>query len=298
MRKIVIDADPGHDDVIAILCAYYSKQLDILGISTVGGNQTLDKVTNNILKVFDYLDINIPVYRGYSSPIIKELEVQPVAHGESGMDGPILDEPKSKAEDIHAIEFYKNVFSKENASLVCMAPLTNVALFIKTYPELCKNIEEIVLMGGSINGGNIQLRSEFNLYQDPEASRIVFESGIKIVMCPMEVCYSASILLKEIEEINRNNKVSLLVYDLLKFYSKYALIRNWDRTAIFDLVTIMYLLKEDLFEYVMGDISIELDGEYCRGMSILSPGDSVKVLMSCKDRKEFIDYLYNILDLR
>ncbi len=300
MRKIIIDCDPGHDDIMAILLALaHNEEFEILGITTVAGNQTLDKVTANILKVEDWLGIDIPVYKGYDAPLIRRPEPQPIAHGESGMDGPVLPDPVSEPQKLHALEFMKQAVSEnDKVTIVALAPLTNIALFLKTWPELRRKIDCIALMGGSVYGGNIQKKSEFNIYHDPEAAKIVFDSGVRIIMAGLEVCYAGSILLKEAEEFKNGGKVSKLCYDLMQFYGLYAVNRGWDRTAVFDITPVVYLLKPELFEAEEMDVDIELDGEYTRGMTVCtSPAEHPKTVLLNTDREAFISVFLEALDL-
>ena len=305
MRNIIIDCDPGHDDIIAILVALAHKdELNILGFTTVAGNQTLDKVTNNLLRVQTYLGIDIPVYKGYNSPIVKELDVQPQAHGESGLDGPVLPEAVNKAQDMHAIEFMKKTLleAKDNITFVCIGPLTNMGLFLKTYPELRSKIDQIVIMGGGIYNGNILVKAEFNIYHDPEAAKIVFDSGVKVVMAGLEVCYSGSILLTETEKTKDGGKVSKLFYDLMKFYQGYAIRNGWDRTAIFDATPVIYLLYPELFETEEKEVYIETVGEYCRGMTVVDTRNrntemkNPKTVLISTDREKFVEVIFNALN--
>ena len=291
MRKIIIDCDPGHDDIMAVFTALaHAEELEILGITTVSGNQTLAKVTANILKVQDYFGLHIPVYMGYDSPIIKPREVQPAAHGESGMDGPVLPDPVSKPQPEHALDYLRRTLETEDkVTLVALAPLTNIALFLKTYPHLAGKIECIAMMGGAVNGGNIQKKSEFNIWQDPEAAAIVFASGAPVVMAGLEVCNAGSILLSEAEEFRHGGKVSKFCYDLMKFYGLYAVNRGWDRTPIFDITPVIWLLYPELFKAEQMDVDIELNGEFTRGMTVCTPttGRPHTVLLDT-DREAFI----------
>ncbi len=287
-RKIIIDCDPGHDDIMAILTALANDdRLEILGFTTVAGNQTLPKVTNNLLKVEEYLDLNIPVYAGEAHPLIRYGQPQPAAHGESGMDGPILPEPIRKPEELSAVEFYNQILEREEKlTVVALAPLTNLAILLARYGSLAERIEQIVLMGGALNGGNINKYAEFNIWHDPEAAKIVFDSGIPIIMAPLEVCYAGGILLKEVERFNNDHPVSRLVYELLDFYCGYARKRNWDSTAIFDLIPIIYLLAPELFESRQGRIEIIRDGEDTQGQTVFTEGPGAHtVLVDTKRRK-------------
>ena len=305
MRNIIIDCDPGHDDIIAIMVAVaHNKELNLLGFTTVAGNQTLDKVTNNLLRVETYLGIDIPVYKGYSSPIVKELDVQPLAHGESGLDGPELPEAENKAQDMHAIEFMKKTLleAKDKVTFVCIGPLTNMGLFLKTYPELREKIDQIVIMGGGIYNGNVLIKAEFNIYHDPEAAKIVFDSGVKVVMAGLEVCYSGSILLTETERAKDGGKASKLFYDLMKFYQGYAIRNGWDRTAIFDATPVIYLLYPELFKSEEKEVYIETVGEYCRGMTVVDTRNRVtemknpKTVLISTDRGKFVEVIFDALN--
>lgn len=305
MRNIIIDCDPGHDDIIAILVALAHKdELNILGFTTVAGNQTLDKVTNNLLKVETYLGIDIPVYKGYNSPIVKELDVQPLAHGESGLDGPVLPEAINSAKDMHAIEFMKKTLleAKDKVTFVCIGPLTNMGLFLKTYPELREKIDQIVIMGGGIYNGNVLIKAEFNIYHDPEAAKIVFDSGVKVVMAGLEVCYSGSILLTETERAKDGGKASKLFYDLMKFYQGYAIRNGWDRTAIFDATPVIYLLYPELFKSEEKEVYIETVGEYCRGMTVVDTRNRAtemknpKTVLVSTDREKFVEVIFDALN--
>lgn len=160
---IIIDCDPGHDDAIAILLAIAnSEKLDLRGITTVGGNQILDKITKNALKVISFVNVDIPVAKGAAGPLFGKLVTGEEAHGESGMDGPLLPPSKFRPVEQGAVEFMLNIIrsSEEKITLVPMAPLTNIALLITAYPEIKDRIEKISLMGEvSLMGMSPLLRS-------------------------------------------------------------------------------------------------------------------------------------------
>lgn len=304
MRNVIFDCDPGHDDIIAILVAMaHKEELNVLGFTTVAGNQTLEKVTNNLLKVLDYFGFDYPVSKGYDSPLVKELDVQPQAHGATGMDGPEIPEAVSQPTGMHAIEFMKKTLleAEDKITMICTGPLTNMGLFLKTYPELKEKIDCIAIMGGGICNGNTLPKAEFNIYHDPEAARIVFESGVRIIMAGLEVCYSGSILLTENQKFHNGGKASELVYELMQFYQGYAIRYGWDRTAVFDAVPVVYLLKPDLFESREYEVHIETDGRYCRGMTVVDTRGyqaelrNPKTVLISTDREKFVGYLFESL---
>ena len=192
--------------------------------------------------------------------------------------------------------------SEEKVTFLCIGPLTNMALFLKTYPHLKDKIKAIALMGGAVGSGNIRLRSEFNIWQDPEAAKIVFDSGVKVIMAGLEVCYAGSILLCEVKQADGKGRASQLFYDLMCFYQKYAVDRGWDRTAIFDITPLIYLYKPELFESREYEVRIELDGEYTRGMTVVDLSKTedlinpATVLWDVR-REEFIQVLFESLKI-
>ncbi len=298
MKRIIFDTDPGHDDILAIMTALaHNSELEPLSFVTVAGNQTLDKVTDNILKVEEYLGIDIPVYKGLDKPLVKEPKPQPLAHGESGMDGPILPEPKRKAEELSGIDYYQKVLSSdEKVTIVALAPLTNIGYILKEDPSLARNIEQIVLMGGALNGGNINKYAEFNIWHDPEAAKIVFDSGVKVIMAPLEVCYAGGIMIEETKRFKNGGKTSKLVSDLFEFYCRYAIERNWDKTAVFDLIPVLYLLKPEIFVARHGKVNVILNGEDTQGQTIFNEGEGDHTVLIDTDREECMKVFFNAMD--
>ena len=282
-RRIIIDCDPGHDDVMAILSALaHKEEIEILGYTTVCGNQILDKVTRNLCSVLSMIKEDGVIAKGYTEPIFVEKDPQPAAHGETGLDGPVLSEPTIQPIDNHAIEFIRECAEKyDDVTLVALAPLTNIAMFLKTYPHLKNRIKEIALMGGSIYGGNILPCAEFNLYADPHAAHIVFSSGLPITMAPIEICSETGIYHHEIDNLIHGGPVSRLAHDILQFFSLYNRRRNRNQSPIFDLVPIMDILYPELYESVRCKVDSVGDGELSRGMSVvqIETEGNVKVLL-------------------
>ncbi|MBQ6335243.1 MAG: nucleoside hydrolase [Erysipelotrichaceae bacterium] len=298
MYKIIVDCDPGHDDIMALLTILaHDEAFKLLGICTVAGNNTLEKVTRNMLQVEEYLGIDIPVYMGMDKPLVKEAVPQPAGHGESGMDGPVLPQPEMKAQAQTAVKFYKEVLNQEDkVTIIALAPLTNLAVLLNEAPELKDKIAQIVLMGGAINGGNINKYAEFNIWHDPEAAKIVFDSGIRMIMAPLEVCYAGGIMIKEAERFKDRGKVSKLVDDLFSFYLRYAIERGWDKTAIFDLMPVVYLLKPEIFKGQEGKVDIILDGEDTQGQTIFEQGDGQHLVLLDTDREECMRIFFEAID--
>ncbi len=301
MRKIIIDCDPGHDDALAILLALAHKdKLELLGITTVGGNQSLEKVTRNALNIVEYLNEDVKVYKGEQYPLIRDLKVAPEAHGETGMDGPSFPKGVREAEKLHAVQFIAKTLeeSTEKITLVPIAPLTNIALLIKNYPHLIEKIEEISLMGGGINEGNYTSAAEFNIYVDPEAAKIVFDSGIKITMSGLDVTNKAYITNEECNSVRNSGKVTKLVAELMDFYSIFGKKFGYEN-GIHDACAIAYLIEPTIFKTEDYHIEVVVDSEVCRGMTLadrrpkkLSKPNNTTVLLGV-DRLKFKELLFS-----
>lgn len=224
MRKVLFDCDPGHDDVLAVMLALADRETEILGIVTSAGNQTVQKTTDNMLKVLTYLDIRgIPVVRGVEKPLCRELEVAADTHGESGLDGVDFGPVGQEALAVNPVEFMARTIREAEApvTLVVTGPMTNTALLLSVYPELKERIETISFMGGACFGGNRTPLAEYNIYVDPEAASIVFSSGVPLVMCGLDVTLKAQIYTREIEELGRlGNRAGRMAADLLAFFNR------------------------------------------------------------------------------
>lgn len=165
-RSIILDCDPGHDDALAMVLALARPELRLLGITTVGGNSTLENTTRNALSVLTLLGrTDVPVAAGAVGPLTRRLETAPGVHGTSGLDGADLPAPQMPVVDDDAVEFIARGVSRtrEPVTLVPTGPLTNIALFRRRYPELYARVAEVVLMGGSLVEGNITPFAEFNI---------------------------------------------------------------------------------------------------------------------------------------
>lgn len=260
-RSIIIDCDPGHDDVMAILLALANQdKLNILGVTTVAGNHTLEKVTYNLRRLYTYLGISTPAASGAAKPITRELVLGNDVHGESGLDGWDFPEPTFQLDSTNAITFMRDKImnAEEKVTLVPIGPLTNIGLLFSTFPEVKEKIEAISLMGGSIYAGNHTPHAEFNIYVDPEAAKVVFDSGIPIVMSGLEVTHEAAITDEEIDTLRAmDGKVSKMCGELLHFYTRYHHREGYSSFPLHDVCSVMYLLNPEIFEYK--DLQVEID---------------------------------------
>ena len=179
---ILIDCDPGHDDAIAILLALASPEVELLGVTTVSGNQTLEKTTANAIRVLDLVGSDVPVAAGADRPLIRDRFVAAYVHGETGLDGPDLPPPQREPVDDHAVDFLAAALEASPApvTLIPVGPLTNVGLLLARHPTATEKIERIVLMGGAIAEGNVTPAAEFNIWADPEAAQRVFTSDLDV----------------------------------------------------------------------------------------------------------------------
>ncbi|MGZ4187857.1 MAG: nucleoside hydrolase [Solirubrobacteraceae bacterium] len=269
MTDIILDCDPGHDDAIALLLALASPELRLLGVTTVSGNQTLDKTTANAIRVLDHVDRHdVPVAAGAARPLIRERHVAAEVHGETGLDGPDLPPPSREPEPTHAIDWIAHALqtSPTPVTLVPTGPLTNVALFLTRYPELATKIERVVLMGGAVGEGNVTPAAEFNIWADPEAAHLVFTSGLDVTMVGLDVTHKALITTAHTEALADAGKAGKLVADLFAFYAQFhAREYGWDGAPVHDAVAMAHVIDPTLLETVHRGVVVDIGGELPRG---------------------------------
>lgn len=266
---IIIDTDPGIDDAVAIAIALFNDTLDVKLITTVVGNVSLDKVTYNALRLVKFFGKNVPVAKGASSPLIEEFIDASNVHGASGMEGFDFEEPDySMLLEEHAVVAMRRTIleSDEPITLMPIGPLTNIALLLKMYPEVKANIKEIVLMGGSTARGNRGVMSEFNIATDPEAAKIVFDSGLKIVVATMDVGLKALVLPEDSAAILEYGKTGQMINCL---FSKYRGGSFKTGLKMYDSCAVAYLLKPELFTAEETFVDVELAGTMTKGTTIV-----------------------------
>lgn len=268
-RPIIIDTDPGIDDALAIAIALFSDELDVKLITTVAGNVGLDKVTYNALRLLKFFEReDIPVAMGADCPLIRPYEDASNVHGKSGMEGFDFEEPTIGAIKENAVDAMRKVImeSDEPVTLVPIAPLTNIALLLKTYPEVKKNIREIVMMGGSASRGNKGVMSEFNVALDPEAAYMVFHSGVKLTMVGLDVGLKALVLPQDSERIKDMNKTGAMAYCLFKKYRGGSFNTG---LKMYDSSAIAYLLAPEMFTAEETYLDVELAGSMTAGCTVV-----------------------------
>lgn len=299
---IILDCDPGHDDAIAMVLALASPELDVKAITASAGNQTPDKTLRNVLRMLTLLGRqDIPVAGGARKPLMRELIIADNVHGESGLDGPALPEPDFTPQACTAVELMAKTLreSPQPVTIVATGTQTNVALLLNSHPELHDKIARIVMMGGAMVLGNWQPAAEFNIYVDPEAAEIVFQSGIPVVMAGLDVTHRAQIHGLDIERFRQvGNPVATIVAELLDFFMEYHKDAKWGFTGapLHDPCTIAWLLKPELFTSVERWVGVETQGKYTQGMTVVDyyfltgKQPNTTVLLDI-DRERFVDLL-------
>lgn len=269
--RIILDCDPGHDDAFAILLAVASKEIELLGVTTVVGNSYLENTTRNARTVLDLFDIDIPVFAGCDRPLIRNTIVAPDIHGKSGLEGAQLPSAKRPIEKTHAVDFIAQMLERySDIILVPTGPLTNIALFMLRYPHLIKRINSIVLMGGGIAFGNVTPVAEFNIFADPEAAKIVFNSGVPIVMAPLDVTHQVIVTEREVSRMRQFGAKFNLLADLLVFFkSTYKRVFGIEGVPLHDPCTVMYLLHPEIFEVKEYYVDVETKGELTYGQTVV-----------------------------
>jgi inosine-uridine nucleoside N-ribohydrolase len=268
---IIIDCDPGHDDAVALMLAVASPEIDLLAVTTVAGNTTLDKTTTNAIRVLDVVGQDTPVGAGADRPLVRDLVVAEYVHGPSGLDGPELKAPSREPDSLRAVDLIARTLeeSPRPVTLVPMGPLTNIALFLAVYPELVPKVERIVLMGGSIGMGNVTPAAEFNIYVDPEAASRVFGSGLEVTMIGLDVTLQALLRRSDAERLARGGSVARFVSELFGFFSQHEPGgRALDGAPIHDAVAVAHVIWPDLVQTERRHVVIDR-GDSERGRTVV-----------------------------
>ena len=258
-RKVIIDTDPGYDDACAIALASLSDKLEIIGITTEAGNQTIEKVTKNALNLVSFFNIKCPVAKGMSQPLLKKLVTGKV-HGETGLDNIKFAENNLELDKRNAVQFIiDSCLQNDKITLITIGPLTNIAMAIRLEPKIKSHIELISIMGGSIGCGNVTPAAEYNVYADPESAYIVFDSGIPIKMNGLDV---TNLTVPNDEIIGKfskiNTKSSKLFVDCMKnlafFMNKYF---GKNYGSMHDSVAVLTLIDESLVKYKKAIVEVD-----------------------------------------
>lgn len=269
-RKIILDCDPGHDDAIAIMLAAKSPLIDLLGITVVAGNQTLDKTVTNTLNVCQHLGIDVPIYKGCGQPMIRDKQIiAPEIHGESGLDGPLFAPLTRRVEPKHAVLYLAETLlqSDGDITVVTTGPMTNLAMAIRLYPEILPKIKEIVLMGGTYQLGNMTPAAEFNIFADADAAHVAFTCGRKITMVGLDVSRKALCLPSVMERMSKiGTSASKLFIEIMTFFNTtQKQVFGWDGGPLHDPITIAFLIDPTVLTVKEMFTQIDIRGEQSYG---------------------------------
>jgi purine nucleosidase len=298
--KIILDCDPGHDDAMAMLLAWGSPEIDLVGVTTVSGNQTIEKVTRNALAVARVAGISgVPFARGAARPLLRAAEVAAEIHGDSGLDGPALPEPTIELDPRHAAQFIiDTVMAAEpgEITLVPTGPLTNIALAVRLEPAIVDRVREVVLMGGAARLGNWSAVAEFNIVVDPEAAAIVFEAGWPVTMVGLDLTHQALATEEVVDAIRAiGTGPARFADELMDFFaSSYREAVGFDHPPVHDPCAVAYVIDPTIVRAVTAPIVVETRGEHTLGMTVVDlrgpapEGTRTKVALEL-DRARFWD---------
>ena len=275
-KRIILDCDPGHDDAIAILLAAGSQEVTLEAITTVAGNQTLDKTTLNARRVATVAGLHdLPVYAGCARPLLGPQITAGEIHGDSGLDGPVFGEPAVPVRDEHAVDYLVRTLMAEgeDITLVPTGPLTNVAAALIREPRIAERTREVVLMGGAYTRGNRTPAAEFNIAADPEAARLVFGAGWPVTMIGLDLTHQAVATAEVTERIRAlDSGVSRMVTALLDFYgASYRRSGTAAGTAgppVHDPCAVARVARPGLIAVRDAFVTVETKGEWTSGMTV------------------------------
>jgi inosine-uridine nucleoside N-ribohydrolase len=302
---VILDVDPGHDDAVALMLACGHPDLDLLAVTTVAGNVTIEKTTRNALRVLSLVGCDdVPVGRGASEPLERPLHTAEDIHGKSGLDGPKeIPDAAFGPDDRGAVALISDTIraSSEPVTLIPVGPLTNIALFLREHQDLKDHIAGISLMGGSMGLGNTTPAAEFNIYVDPEAAREVFESGLPITMAGLDVTHQAGAGPDERKRLRATGRVGGIVAGFLDFFAAtYERTFGFDAPPLHDPVAVAAVLEPDLLKTRPMRVDVECESDLTRGETVCDfhgvtgkkPNADVGVEL---DREGFFELLYDAL---
>ncbi|MDK1361761.1 nucleoside hydrolase [Arthrobacter sp. zg-Y1219] len=304
--KIILDCDPGHDDAVALLLAHGSPEIDLLAVTTVVGNQTLEKVTRNALAIARVANItNVPFAAGSPRPLVRTIENAPDIHGESGMDGPELPEPAIELDPRHAVDLIIDTVMAHDPGTITLVPtggLTNIALAVRKEPRIAERVKEVVLMGGGYHVGNWSAVAEFNIKIDPEAAHIVFNEKWPLTMVGLDLTHQALATDEVAERIAAvGTKPAKFVGELLEFFGHaYKDAQGFDFPPVHDPCAVAYVIDRSVMTTQRVPLDVELTGTLTLGMTVAdfrapAPADCNTSVAVDLDHQKFWDLVVDAL---
>ncbi|MGW7683188.1 nucleoside hydrolase [Kribbella sp. NPDC054772] len=270
---LVLDCDPGHDDAIAILLAVADPAIDLRAVTTVAGNQTIEKCTLNARRVLSLAGApDIPVARGAEQPLVRRLRIADDVHGQTGLDGPqFADEPTVPESPYSAQQILTDVLRTGTATIVATGALTNVARLLSEEPGLASNITEIVWMGGSTGRGNIAPLAEANAAVDPEAADLVARSGVPFTMCGLNVTHQALVTDEVVARLDRiGTPLARVCVEWMTFFaSTYQELFGFVAPPLHDPVAVARVIDPAIVRCVEANLVVETQGEWTAGATVV-----------------------------
>ncbi len=273
-KRIIMDCDPGHDDAIALVLAQGSPEVELAAVTTVAGNQTIEKVTRNALATAAVAGITgVPFAAGTHRPLVQPQSTGADIHGETGLDGPVLPAPTTELDPRHGVDLIIDTIMTEPAgtlTLVPTGPLTNIALAVRKEPRIVERVREVVLMGGAYHGGNRSPTAEFNIAVDPEAAHIVFNEAWQLTMVGLDLTHQALATPEVVERITAiGTTAAKFVVDILDFFAEsYRDVQGFDSPPVHDSCTVAYVIDPNVFTTRKAPLDVELTGGLTRGMTV------------------------------
>ena len=308
-KKILLDCDPGLDDALALLLAHGDPNIELVGVTTVGGNVGLARTTRNALALREYLHFEkVPVAAGAGQPLLGERRDASHVHGESGLGSTVLPEPVLAVDDRHAVDFLIETLRAAPGSihLVATGPLTNIALALQREPAIARWVASFTIMGGSFTRGNATPAAEFNIYADPEAARVVFDADWQVVMIGLDLTLQALANGVVVERLGRLGALAReLILPLATFWARAnqsgvsTSTSEWDGQAVHDVCAVAHVARPDLFSSQPARVQVETTGEFTRGMTVVdfdspSPNAIVPVTLDVAGFWAYVEQVYSI----
>lgn len=271
-KPVIIDCDPGIDDAVAIFMALASDELDVRAITPVAGNQTLEKTSRNALKIVDFLEKKVKVARGADRPLTRDLVIAEYVHGESGTGSVVFPEGSSTFYEKNAFDtIYEEAMKCDGKlQIIALGPLTNIAITLIKYPQIKDKIERITLMGGSSTIGNVTPAAEFNIYVDPEAAKIVYESGIPITTVALDVTLKAIFTVDEMNElIESKGRISQKAGEMVRYINDIGIKFGHEGGAMHDPLAVAWVINPDVMNTKSYRLDVETNSEFTDGKTVV-----------------------------
>lgn len=305
--KIILDCDPGHDDAIALLLAHGNPDIDLVAVTTVMGNQTLDKVTRNALSVARVAGITgVPFAAGCARPLVRRIETAPTIHGESGLDGPVLPEPTIRLDPRHAVDLIIDTIMAHEPGEITLVPtgaLTNIALAVRKEPRIAQRVRQVVLMGGGYHVGNWSATAEFNIVIDPEAAHIVFNETWPLTMIGLDLTHQALATPAVAARIAAvGTGPARFVGELLEFFAvTYKEAQGFDYPPVHDPCAVAYVIDPSVIAVRRTPLDVELTGTLTLGMTVAdfrapAPEDCTTQVAVDLDHEKFWSLIVDALE--